>query len=65
MLSGKQLEDYKSFKSVPLREASGLCKVYKLTVGNLQLPEGGFVPRSLPGDPLNPSLPNLICLEHY
>ena len=65
VLSGKQLEDYKSFKSVPLREASGLCKVYKLTVGNLQLPEGGFVPRSLPGDPLNPSLPNLICLEHY
>jgi hypothetical protein len=65
--SGEQLTGYASFKSVPLQQAreQGLCKVYRITLGNITLPPGGFQPRPLPGNPLQPNLPNLVCVETY
>jgi hypothetical protein len=64
VLKGEQLTAFKSFRSVPLEKAQGLCKVYKITLGYFNL-ERGFEPRPLPGDPLQPNLPNLVCVETY
>jgi hypothetical protein len=65
--SGEQLTGYKSFRSVPLQQAreQGLCKVSQITIGHFTLPQGGFEPRPFPGDPLNPTLPILRCVETY